>query len=63
MAAKIFKGLGIAVLAVVACLALLIGFLSITEYRPKDTEILALEGMSSKALKTGEDVRLMSWNI
>ena len=63
MAAKIFKVLGIAVLAVIACLALLIGFLSITEYRPKDTEILALEGMSSKALKTGEDVRLMSWNI
>lgn len=47
-------------------LVFVIGFilvLTITEYRPKDTEELSLEGKSSKTLHEGESFHIMTWNI
>lgn len=41
----------------------LIGFLSATEYKPADSEEIAVEGQAKEAVKPGKEMTLMSWNI
>ena len=54
---------GILVLAVVILAAGLLGFLSVTEYRPADRTVLTVEGEALRALKPGDPVTLLTWNI
>ena len=63
VAARIFGGIGIFLLVVVLLAGGLIGFLSLTEYRPQETETVALEGAASGTLKAGDSFSIVSWNI
>lgn len=61
---KIFRGIGIVLLAVVIAFAGLIGFLSVTEYKPADIiSTLETGGTAEKQLKPGDSLSVMSWNI
>ena len=41
----------------------LLALLSITEYKPEDVETVAVQGTGDRALKAGEQVSIMTWNI
>ena len=60
---KILKGVGIALLALVVLLGGFVGYLSVTEYKPADTEALTPEGSAQAAVNTGDTVTVLSWNI
>ena len=60
---RLFKIL-LAVLA--AILVLIIGmliFLSVTEYKPKDREKIAVDGVGKKTLSVGNSISVLTWNI
>ena len=60
----LLKAIGILLLAVIIFVAGFFGFLSITEFRPEDTEALKLEGSPDEGLiPAGETVRIISWNL
>ena len=63
VAARIFGTIGIVLLCIVLLLGGLIGFLTIAEYRPAETETAAVEGTATKTLKAGDSFRIVSWNI
>ncbi len=48
---------------IVAAVVVLFGVLTVTEYRPDDTETLAVNGESSKQLHEGESFSIMTWNV
>ncbi len=41
----------------------MIGFLSATEFKPADSEAVAISGQADKTLKAGEKISVMSWNV
>ncbi len=53
--------LGVLLIAVAAFAALLI-FLSVTEYKPRSVEELAVSGDASKTLQEGDTLRIVTWN-
>lgn len=59
---KIIKIICIAVIVVIAAAAGLIGVLSVTEYKPAETEMIELAGEGSKTLNAGETINLLTWN-
>lgn len=64
MAKKVFKGIGIVLLICVLLFLLLLAFLTITEYRPKQKISLHVNGTASwQSVKRGEHLRLATWNI
>ncbi len=58
---KIFLGIIIAIVAIIAALLITI---TVTEYRPADVEDVAIEGEAAPGavVKTGDDMTLMTWN-
>ena len=60
---KIFRGVLCLVLAVVVLVAGMLGFLSVTEYKPADREKADIVGNASGKLKTGEEISLLTFNI
>jgi len=60
---KILKIVGILIGTVVGLAVLGLLFLTIVEYRPKQTENLEVRGNATKTLKVGEDVNVLTWNI
>lgn len=60
---KIGKILLIILLAIVIVLAGIIAFLTITEFKPEETEELELFGVTEKALYEGDEITLLSYNI
>ena len=60
---RLLRGLGILILVIVILAAVLIGFLSATEYRPADRETVPAAVGASRALRVGDSLRLISWNI
>lgn len=60
---KVLRGVGIVLLAVVVLFAGLIGFLSVTEYKPADVETLTVAGEAARQVRVGDSLTLMSWNI
>jgi endonuclease/exonuclease/phosphatase family metal-dependent hydrolase len=54
--------LGIVIL-LVAAVVLLFGVLTITEFRPEDTEELSIDGTASKVLHAGESFQILTWNV
>lgn len=63
IAKKILKILGCLLLVVILLAGGLIAYLSITEYNPADTEILAVEGTTPDSVRFGDTYQLLSWNI
>ena len=60
---RIFRFIGILLLIIVVAFAALIGFLTATEYKPADTEEIAVEGEAAEEMSIGKDFSVMSWNI
>ena len=63
IAVRILKGIGIFLLVVVLLAGGLLGFLSLTEYRPAETEAAVIEGTANRTLKRGDSFRIVTWNI
>lgn len=60
------KGLRIVLIIIgilLAAIILLFAVLTITEYKPADTEALTIDGSSSQTLAPGDDFTIMTWNI
>ena len=47
---------------ILAVVIIFFAVLTITEYKPKDTETLSVEGTASKELSQGDDFTIMTWN-
>ncbi|MBR4761346.1 MAG: endonuclease [Clostridia bacterium] len=60
---KIFRVVLCLVLAVVIFAAGLLGFLSITEYKPADRESVDIEGSAAGEVETGKEISLLTFNI
>ena len=60
---NIFRVIIIFVLAVVLLLGGMIGFLSVTEYKPKDSETVEVTGESSNKVKLNEEISVLTFNI
>lgn len=61
---KLLKGLGIVLLVLVLALAGLVGWLTVTEYKPADYETLEISGTpGSRAVAPEEELSILSWNI
>lgn len=61
---KLLKGLGIVLLVLVLALAGLVGWLTVTEYRPADYETLEISGTpGSRAVAPEEELSILRWNI
>ncbi len=50
-------------LIVLLAAALLVAWLTFTEYRPADGELLPVQGSASKTLHAGDTITVMSWNV
>ena len=60
---KVFRFVLILVLAVVLLLVGMIGFLSITEYKPAERVSINVENKADKTLSVGDSISVLSWNI
>ena len=60
---RILRALGIVCLCAVLLLAGMVGFLSVTEYRPTDRETLKINGSVSAHPQIGQPLTVVSWNI
>ncbi len=60
---RLLRVFGILLLCVVVLIAGLIGFLSVTEYKPQERETLDLSGSARTVLSSGETFTVAAWNI
>lgn len=60
---KCLKALLILAGVLLAVVVVFIGILTITEYKPDDTESLDVAGTSSRTLSAGDDFTIMTWNM
>ena len=63
---KIFKGLLLLLLVIVLAVGGLLGFLTVTEFKPAPVEPLGFFGQAAEelpALQEGQSLRVLSWNI
>lgn len=60
---RILKILAILILAMILAFAGLIGFLTVTEYKPASVENLNVYGKATKEVKQGDTLKVMTWNI
>ena len=57
------KWFGRILLALLLVFAVFVATLLITEFKPKDQEVLAVSGESRRVLKRNKEISLISWNI
>ena len=60
---KIIKIIALVLAVIIGLIAILFGLLTITEYKPKDTESLEVSGEASKTLSRGDTINLVTWNV
>jgi endonuclease/exonuclease/phosphatase family metal-dependent hydrolase len=60
---KVVKIIGIVAGAAVVAFGIFVGVLTIAEYKPQEREPLAINGTGGTVLKTGQPLKLLSWNI
>lgn len=60
---RVLKFISFILLIFLILFAVLLVFLSITEYKPKDIEEVAISGSSKDILSLDEDYKLLTWNI
>ena len=60
---RFFNAIFIIVLIIAIAFAGLIAFISLTEYKPDKVERIRIYGNSSKGVKKGDSIKMMSWNI
>lgn len=56
-------GIGVTVLVFLILFAALVIYLSVTEFRPKQTTELTVKSNRTDKIRTGQDTTLMTWNI
>ena len=61
--AGLFRLIGKLLLIAVVLLAGLIGYLSVTEYKPADRETLHVKGDAARTLNPGDSLTVLTWNI
>lgn len=59
---RIAKTIGILLLTVLLAAALLIAYLTITEYRPKEISAAEMSEQGKSSLKSGQTLKILSWN-
>ncbi|MBP5224310.1 MAG: endonuclease [Lachnospiraceae bacterium] len=57
------KVLGWLILALIAAAALLLGYLTLREYKPDEEETVGIEGTPGQKLRTDRPFSVLSWNI
>ena len=60
---KVLKTLLIVVIVVLVAIGGFLGFLTVTEYRPADVEVLPIQAHSGAQAVPAGDLTLLSWNI
>lgn len=60
---KLLKVIGILLGIILLIGVVVIGILTITEYKPQDVEALAIEGSPTKDLNVGDSFSIMIWNL
>ena len=60
---RFFKFIGIVILLVFLAVAGLAAFLSITEYKPKDSESLAPDSVGTASINAGDCFTMLTWNL
>lgn len=60
---KLLAAVGIVLLAVVLVFGWLLGWLTLSEYKPEEREVLEVSGAASKLLNAGDTVKIMTWNV
>lgn len=60
---KIMKWLGIILGSLLIVVFLFLGYLTITEYKPKEVEELTIEGESENKVSVGDSIDVLTWNI
>ena len=61
---KLLKSIGIILLALVLCIIILFGWLSITEFKPADVEPLKITNNDNAiSLQTGNTISVVTWNV
>ncbi len=60
---RVITGIGIILAICILAVIGLIIYLTVTEYKPKDTLALEVEGESSKQMAKGDSFTIMSWNV
>ena len=60
----VLKSIGIILLALILCVVILFGWLSFTEFNPKEVEAVPVQtNDNAKALQIGNTISVLSWNI
>ena len=59
---RVFKTIGCALLCAVLLAGLFVGILTLTEYRPRAVEEVAVSGRAPDRIAVGDAVRLLIWN-
>ncbi len=60
---KLLKAIFVILLLAVIAVAGLLGFLTVTEYRPADVEFLGIRSLSTPSAVPAENISILSWNI
>lgn len=60
---RILRAVGVILLCIIVLLAGLVGFLSLTEFKPQDREAIELRGTSDRILSAGDSFTVAAWNI
>ena len=60
---KILTGAGIILGVIVLAVGWLLGWLTLSEFRPEPVETLAVEGAPSAVLTPGRELTVMTWNV
>ncbi len=60
---KLLSAFGTLLLVIVLIIGVLVGFLSVTEYKPSDRETLTTENGTADVIPAGAQLKVMTWNI
>ncbi len=63
MKKKIVHVIFCVLMIIIVGIASMVAYLSVSEYRPDEEEELEVEGRADDAIKSGESVRIMTWNL
>jgi endonuclease/exonuclease/phosphatase family metal-dependent hydrolase len=60
---KVLMGMGGVILALVLAFVVLIGVLTVTEFKPQDVEAMEIDGSCSETVSEGDSLTILTWNL
>ncbi len=63
MRKKIVRAILCVLMIIIVGICSVVAYLSVSEFKPEDEEKLVIEGKTDDVIKTGETVRIMTWNL